>query len=109
MSRDELIEQGVHYAAEALNDPNGARYAMERWGREARAVVDALARKGWRPVVEDDETVERLAKASWLSVARRRCDVVPEDDWDAVHSKVADCYRNDARTMIRALRGEASE
>jgi len=93
-NRDELIER-------AHRDITVLDHERTRW-----SLALELINAGWRPVVEDDETVDRLAMGWWLATAHRTYPV-PESHWEKATDDVKDRYRRDARIVLRALRGEA--
>lgn len=72
------------------------------WGLSPDGVADALLADGYVRVIEDGATVERLARAiyedgSWQS----RC------PWDKLFESTREQCRQNARAVLRALRGGA--
>jgi hypothetical protein len=63
-------------------------------------LADYMIDTGWRRVVEDDDTIERLAQAMWFG----------PPEWTAriVQQEYATTWRAKARAVVRALREETT-
>lgn len=97
-TRHTLTEQASEVIANAewaLDEgcPSGA--AALDYVPHAEALYDA----DWRPVSDDDATVEKVAKAIFG---------LPEGAWDQLHEGTRSDYRHEARAAIAALRGDSN-
>jgi len=99
MSRDELIEQ----AARTMM-PGAFLLGPIDGSLEALLLATRLVDKDWRPVVEDEATVERVARGLHDYLAPHpELGIDDRDDGRCVACTLI------ARAALRALRGEASE
>jgi hypothetical protein len=112
--RDELSPSSSWVAVEALAalmepeafDPN--QLADEGWRERTRNVAlghaaSVIMCADYRRVVEDDETIERLARVIWASTLHP--DLADDGSWKWAKSKT-DGYHARARAVVRALRNE---
>lgn len=91
MSRDELVEQSRRILSLSAEP---SRVEMQ-WVVLARRMVDA----DWRPVTDDDTTVEKVARAIFG---------LPDEAWGQLHKDTQSDYRHEARAAIAALRGDSN-
>ena len=101
----DVSEWAMVEALAALMEPeafNPDQPAEETWRHvtQQRALGHAASviMHGWRRVVEDDDTIERLAQAMWFGPPQ----------WSAriVQLEYAPTWRAKARAVVRALRNE---
>lgn len=93
MTRDDLISQAAHIASGRRSGKRG----LVHWQRIVARLVDA----DWRPVSDDDATVDKVARAIRADLA------AGVDRWDELPESVKDQYRPQARRAVEALRGDS--